>query len=61
MFLHLSVILFTVGGRGACVVRGVRGAGGMRGRGACIVGGRGRRYGHCSGRYRILLECILVV
>ena len=65
MFLHLSVILFTERARiagGTCMAgvcsRGCAwqgrmcGIGGGCGRGACIARGvRGRRDGHCSGRY----------
>ena len=44
-------------GMGACVVGGACMAGGHAWQGACVAGGvhgrgmRGRRNGHCSGRY----------
>ena len=54
-------------GGGMCMVGGMhdRGVwmvgGGHAWQGACMVGGtHGRRYGHCSRRYVIYLECILV-
>ena len=60
MFLHLSVILFTGEGgmwrrgcmAGVCVVGGDMHARGHAWQGACVARGvRGRRDGHCNGRY----------